>query len=127
MTPDQFRKLALSLPDTEERAHQNHPDFRVAGKIFATMGYPDAASAMVKLHPAQQEAFIADDPKTFVAVKGAWGAKGCTNVRLQAANKSKVQDALYAAWSNTSSEVALRSLEKTELAKKRRRRSRETS
>ena len=44
MTPNDFRKLALALPETEERAHMNHPDFRVAGKIFATLGYPDKIS-----------------------------------------------------------------------------------
>ena len=123
MTPEEFRKLALSLPDTEERAHQNHPDFRVAGKIFATLSYPEADWAMVKLYPAQQEAVVAADPKTFVPVKGAWGKKGCTNVLLASANKKKVQEALSAAWRNVSVHEALRSLEKTELAKKRRRRS----
>ena len=122
MTPEEFRKLALSLPDTEERAHQNHPDFRVAGKIFATLSYPEADWAMVKLYPAQQEAVVAADPKTFVPVKGAWGKKGCTNVLLASANKKKVQEALSAAWRNVSVHEALRSLEKTELAKKRRRR-----
>lgn len=121
MTPDDFRKLALSLPDAEERAHQNHPDFRVGGKIFATLGYPDANSAMVKLYPAQQQAFVAGDPKTFVPVKGTWGLKGATNVRLDAANRAKVQEALRAAWRNTSVRETLRSIEKTEMAKKKRR------
>ncbi|HTW47002.1 MAG TPA: MmcQ/YjbR family DNA-binding protein [Acidobacteriaceae bacterium] len=122
MTPGDFRKLALSLPDAEERTHQNHPDFRVAGKIFATLGYPDAAWAMVKLYPAQQQAFVAADPKTFVPVKGAWGLKGCTNVCLASANKARVREALSAAWRNTAVHEVLRSLEKTELAKKKRHR-----
>lgn len=122
MTPEEFRKVALSLPDAEERAHQNHPDFRVAGKIFATLGYPEAQWAMVKLYPAQQQAYVAADPKTFVPVKGAWGKKGCTSVLLAAANKAKVQEALHAAWRNVSVHEALKNLEKTELAKKRRRR-----
>jgi hypothetical protein len=121
MTPGDFRKLALSLPDTEERAHQNHPDFRVSGKIFATLGYPDAAWAMVKLYPAQQQAFVAADPKTFVPVKGAWGLRGATSVHLESANKAKVKEALQAAWRNTAVHETLRSIEKTELARKRRR------
>jgi hypothetical protein len=122
MTPGDFRKLALSLPDAEEHAHQNHPDFRVAGRIFATLGYPDADWAMVKLYPAQQQAYVAADPKTFVPVKGAWGAKGATSVHLASANKTRVKEALSAAWRNTAVHEALRSLEKTELAKKKRRR-----
>ncbi|HTV15271.1 MAG TPA: MmcQ/YjbR family DNA-binding protein [Acidobacteriaceae bacterium] len=120
MTPDDFRKLALSLPDAEERAHQNHPDFRVSGKIFATLGYPDEGSAMVKLYPAQQQAYVAADPKTFTPVKGAWGAKGCTTVHLDSANQARVAEALHAAWRNTAVHETLRSIEKTELAKKKR-------
>jgi hypothetical protein len=122
MTPGEFRKLALSLPGTEERAHPNHPDFRVSGKIFATLGYPDAASAMVKLYPAQQQAFVAADPRTFVPVKGAWGLRGATSVHLASANKARVHEALHAAWRNTAVHETLRSIEKTELAKKKRRR-----
>jgi hypothetical protein len=122
MKPDDFRKLALSLPDTEERSHQNHPDFRVAGRIFATLGYPDAAWAMVKLYPAQQQAYVAADPKTFVPAKGAWGLKGGTCVHLASATRTQVKDALTAAWRNTAVHEALRSIEKTELGKKKRRR-----
>jgi len=51
MTAKDFRQIALSLPETEERAHMGHPDFRVAGKIFATLGYPDKTGGMVKLSP----------------------------------------------------------------------------
>jgi hypothetical protein len=119
MTPAGFRKIALSLPDAKEHAHQNHPDFRVCGKIFATLGYPDDAWAMVKLYPAQQQAFVAADPKIFVPVKGEWGLKGCTNVRLKAATIAKAHDALHTAWRNTAVHAALRDLQKTELAKKK--------
>ena len=58
MTPNDFRKLALSLPETEERAHMKHPDFRVAGKIFATLGYPNKTRAMVKVTPVEQEMLV---------------------------------------------------------------------
>src|SRR5437879_11227466 len=58
MTPNDFRHLALSFPETEERAHMDHPDFRVGGKIFATLGYPEDGWAMVKLTPLEQEMFI---------------------------------------------------------------------
>ena len=65
MTANDFRRLALSLPETEERAHMDHPDFRVAGKIFATLGYPDHGWAMVKLTPVEQEMFVKAQPKVF--------------------------------------------------------------
>jgi hypothetical protein len=58
MTSKDFRRLALSLPKTEERTHMDHPDFRVEGKIFATLGYPEDGCAMVKLTPIEQEMFI---------------------------------------------------------------------
>jgi len=101
MTPNDFRKLALSLPETEERAHMNHPDFRVSGKIFATLGYPDKTRAMVKLAPEDQHNYTKDFPEMFVPVKGAWGKQGATSVFLKMADKKTVQEALQAAWRNT--------------------------
>ena len=100
MTPDQFRGLALSLPETSESAHMAHPDFRVGGKIFATLSYPDEDWAMVNLTPDQQQELVRTEPDVFVPVKGGWGRKGATNVRLKKAKKSTVQQALAAAWSN---------------------------
>lgn len=120
MTPDEFRKLALALPDVQECTHMDHPDFRVGGRIFATLGYPDEAWAMVKLFPDQQAAFIAADPKTFSPVKGAWGRQGCTSIRLEKAKKRKVEEALHAAWRKTAVHTAIRKLEAQMPTKKRR-------
>ncbi|HVB58611.1 MAG TPA: MmcQ/YjbR family DNA-binding protein [Candidatus Acidoferrales bacterium] len=39
MTPQAFHQIALRLPESIESSHMNHPDFRVRGKIFATLGY----------------------------------------------------------------------------------------
>jgi hypothetical protein len=100
MTPATFRRLALTLPESVEQAHMNHPDFRVRGKIFATLGYPDNTRAMVKLGPAQQDAFVAAYPKVFAPVKGSWGRKGCTTVHLKAATPGVIRPALVAAWRN---------------------------
>jgi hypothetical protein len=107
MTAAEFRRLALSLPETEEREHMNHPDFRVGGKIFATLGYPDQSRGMVKLFPDQQEELVAADPAMFVPVNGAWGRKGCTHVLLKAASKERVRKALNAAWRNTAPKTLL--------------------
>ena len=101
MTANQFRKIALSLPETEERAHMDHPDFRVAGKIFATLGYPDKTRGMVKLSPEDQHNFAKDYPDAFVPVKGAWGRRGATSVHLKTANKDALAKAIHAAWRNT--------------------------
>jgi len=101
MTAAAFRKLALSHPETEERKHMDHPDFRVAGKIFATLGYPDKTHGMVKLSPEDQHNFSKDYPNAFVPVKGTWGRRGATIVYLRQAEKGALAKAIAAAWRNT--------------------------
>ena len=101
MTVDDFRRLALSLPEAAESAHMDHPDFRVRGKIFATLGYPDTGWGMVKLAAAQQKRLVARDPDVFVPAAGVWGRAGATTVHLRAADKATVRRALAAAWCNT--------------------------
>ena len=101
MTAGDFRRLALSFPEATEGAHMDHPDFRVGGKIFATLGYPDMGVGMVKLFPDQQADFVRAEPKVFAPVKGGWGRRGATHVRLKVAKKASVQRALAAAWRNT--------------------------
>jgi hypothetical protein len=100
VTPDGFRRLALGFPEAVESAHMGHPDFRVGGKIFATLGYPDAGWGMVKLTPDQQEAFVSAEPKVFSPVQGAWGRGGATRVSLRAARARSLRVALAAAWRN---------------------------
>jgi hypothetical protein len=90
--------MALELPGAEEKSHMNHPDFRVGGKIFATLGYPDETRGMVKLFPDQQEAFVGRDPRMFQPVPGGWGKQGCTHVLLKAAEAGRVREAMRAAW-----------------------------
>src|SRR5579862_9707372 len=97
MTADQFRKLALKLPGAVEASHMKHPDFRIDGKIFATLGYPDQQHAMVKLTPAQQRRFLRMAPKMFKPCSGKWGERGATNVILRAARVGVIREALGAA------------------------------
>ena len=99
MTANDFRKMALALPETEEHSHMNHPDFRVAGKIFATLGYPDKTRGMVKLSPEDQHYYSKDHPDVFIPVKGVWGRRGATSVQLKTAKKKHLQKAIHAAWS----------------------------
>jgi len=98
MTPAQFRRIALSFPEAEEFSHGGHPDFRVGGKIFATLGYPNAAFGVVVLTPQDQDLLVNDYPETFVPVKGKWGALGSTTVVLRQADRRAVAIALEAAW-----------------------------
>jgi hypothetical protein len=100
MTAAEFRRIALSLPEAEERAHMDHPDFRVGGKIFATLGYPDKGWGMVKLFPDQQRELLKAHPKAFAPAAGAWGRKGSTCVQLKSAKKTTLKKAMRAAWLN---------------------------
>jgi len=95
--------MALEIPTAVERSHMNHPDFRVAGKIFASLGAPDESWGMVKLTPEQQRAFIEKAPEVFKPCSGAWGRQGATNVYLAAAKASLVRAALDAAAKNVAS------------------------
>ncbi len=102
MTPAEFRAIALALPGATESAHMNHPDFRIGGKIFATLGHPDENWGMVKLTPAQQKTFIKKAPDAFRPCNGVWGQRGATNVHLLSARKGILQSALEAAHQNPS-------------------------
>lgn len=101
MTADDFRKVALSLPEASESAHMHHPDFRVGGKIFATLGYPNQEWAVVKLTSEEQKRFVRSDPDVFRPVKGEWGRRGNTNIHLSSADVAVVREAVAAAWRNT--------------------------
>jgi hypothetical protein len=101
VTPGEFRRMALSFPEAVESAHMDHPDFRVGGKVFATLGYPEKGCGMVKLRPKEQVFFIEAEPDVFAPAKGAWGLRGATIVRLRAASKTSLRRALAAAWRNT--------------------------
>jgi hypothetical protein len=105
MTIDEFRKMALEVPMSVERSHMNHPDFRVAGKIFASLGVPDESWGMVKLTLEQQRTFIEKAPEVFKPSSGGWGRQGYTNVYLPAAKATIVRAALDAAAKNVAPRV----------------------
>ncbi|MEP6483719.1 MAG: MmcQ/YjbR family DNA-binding protein [Rudaea sp.] len=98
MTPDDFRKIALSLPEAVEIGHMGHPDFRVGEKIFATLGSPDIGHGMVQLMPDQQAMFMESHPAIFSPAKGKWGSGGSTLVNLAAAKSKVLREALILAW-----------------------------
>lgn len=100
MKAAEFRELALGLPEATENEHMNHPDFRVRGKIFATLG-PQGEWGMVKLTAEQQAVFLSDQADSFSPASGAWGRNGATIIQLDRADKSAVEEALQTAWTNT--------------------------
>jgi hypothetical protein len=92
VTPAQFKKIALSMPDAEEHSHMGHPDFRLPGKgkIFATL-QPEKGVALVKISLEQQAALVEHDPDTFVLF-GGWSKDGSTGIVLKNADPAVVKD-----------------------------------
>ena len=102
MNANDFRRIALGMKDTIESAHMGHPDFRVNGKIFATL-HADNEWGMVALTPEQQQRFLVEAPRSFVPENGAWGLQGATAVRLDAVDEETLGEALTLAWQNRAS------------------------
>ena len=98
-TPDHMRGIALALPEAVEGAHMGRPDFRVRGKIFATLT-PERGLAVVKLTGEQQEMVCAAEPAMFAPVPGGWGRRGWTRIRLGALDETTLASALMMAWRN---------------------------
>jgi hypothetical protein len=78
----------------------SHPDFRVGGRVFATLGYPDEDWGMVKLPPEQQDNFVKADPNVYRPAAGAWGRQGSTCVRLRGARTTSLRRAMHASWAD---------------------------
>jgi hypothetical protein len=98
MTAADFRRLALSLPGAEEGSHMGAADFRVGGRIFATLASQSKGYGNLMLTPELQAEFVAEVPKVFLPVAGGWGRNGATHIRLAEANEDLLAGALQAAW-----------------------------
>ena len=99
MTAEDFRLIALSLSDAVEGSHHGNADFRVGGRIFATLAYERQGFGVVMVTPEEQKGMIADAPDVFLPVVGEWGRKGATRVRLANASREVVEGAMRSAWS----------------------------
>lgn len=97
MTPAQFRKLALSMPDAVEGAHHGHADFRRDGRVFASL-HPDGERAMVKVPLDEQRRLCASRGDAFSPAAGAWGRAGCTMVVLAEVDVRELAGAMTLAW-----------------------------
>lgn len=93
-----FRRIALSLPDATEGSHFGHADFRVGGKIFATLAYEHKGSGVLMLTPEQQAGMVKDAPEQFSPVPGGWGRQGSTLVHLGNVTPDILEAALRTAW-----------------------------
>ena len=98
MNVHDFRRVALSLEGAEEGSHMGHPDFRVNGRIFATLAAAAQGYGNLLLTPEQQSAFVAELPEIFLPVPGGWGKNGATHVRLTAVSEDVLTGALRTAW-----------------------------
>ena len=97
MDGNDFRRLALGMDGAVESAHMDHPDFRVNGRIFATLDH-DETRCMVKLSPEEQAEFMRSEPGTFVPAAGAWGRQGCTLVTIAEVDENVLGEAMTLAW-----------------------------
>ncbi|QNI34673.1 MmcQ/YjbR family DNA-binding protein [Alloacidobacterium dinghuense] len=93
-----FRRIALSLEGAEESSHMGAPDFRVEGRIFATLAAQSQGYGNLMLTVEQQHAFIEDRPDLFVPIKGGWGRMGMTHIVLEKADEDSLRGALTTAW-----------------------------
>lgn len=98
MNVDAFRRIALSFEGTEEGSHMGHPDFRVHGRIFATLAAAAQGYGNLLLTPEEQSAFVEELPEIFVPVSGGWGKNGATHVRLAVVSEDVLTGALRTAW-----------------------------
>jgi hypothetical protein len=98
MDVEDFRRIALSLEGVEEGSHMGSPDFRVGGRIFATLAAQKSGYGNLMLTPEQQAAFVEEMPGVFLPVAGGWGKGGATHVILASANQDLLGGVLQAAW-----------------------------
>ncbi len=98
MKPADFRRIALSFEGAEESSHMGAPDFRVGGRIFATLASEKQGYGNLKLTPEQQAEFVQELPEVFLPIHGGWGRMGMTHIRLAKANEDVLTGALRAAW-----------------------------
>jgi hypothetical protein len=120
MDAKDFRQIALKLPGAEEGSHMGSADFRVGGRIFATLASQDQGYGNLMLTPEQQAAFIDEAPDIFLPIAGGWGRMGMTHIKLAAATEEVLAGALHTAWqlrTETNARTARKNLARREGAR----------
>ena len=98
MTEADFRRIALSFEGAEQGSHFGATDFRVGGRIFATLASISEGYGNLMLTPEHQAAFVQEQPKIFLPIAGGWGRMGMTHIRLAVADEDTLTGALHTAW-----------------------------
>jgi hypothetical protein len=98
MNAQDFRRIALSLEGAEEGSHMGAADFRLGGRIFATLASERQGYGNLMLTPEQQTAFVEELPEVFLPIKGGWGQMGMTHIKLAAATEDVLTGALHTSW-----------------------------
>jgi hypothetical protein len=98
MNVNDFRRIALGFEGAKESSHMGNPDFRVGGRIFATLASAKLGFGNLMLTVEQQAAFVEELPEVFVPIAGGWGRMGVTHIRLAAADEEVLAGALRTAW-----------------------------
>jgi hypothetical protein len=98
MNVKDFRRIALSIEGAEEASHMGAADFRVDGRIFATLAAQKQGYGNLMLTLEQQAAFVEEMPEVFLPIPGGWGRMGMTHIRLAEATENVLRGALLAAW-----------------------------
>jgi hypothetical protein len=93
-----FKRIALSLEGAEEGSHMGAVDFRVGGRIFATLASVTEGYGNLMLTPEIQAEFLRERPDLFLPVHGGWGRNGATHIRLAVADEDSLRGALHSAW-----------------------------
>jgi hypothetical protein len=99
MDAKEFRQMALSFDGAEEGSHMGAPDFRVGGRIFATLAMQHQGFGNLMLSPELQRSLVAEAPGVFLPISGGWGRMGCTHIRLADASPQQMLKGLQLAWS----------------------------
>ncbi len=98
MNAADFRRIALSLEGAEEGSHMGAADFRVGGRIFATLASQGKGYGNLMLTVEQQTSFVEEAPEIFLPIPGGWGRMGSTHIRLAVASADVLEGALRTAW-----------------------------
>jgi len=112
MKPDDFRRIALSMPEAVEVYRLGHSEFRLGRTTFATLEGIADSIATIRLTPDQQAMFIEKAPAVFAPAPGGWGSLGSTLARLATASPAIVEEALAAAWANAAPKSLLKRIDK---------------
>jgi hypothetical protein len=73
-------------------------DFRVGGRIFATLASQAQGYGNLMLTPEEQASFVEELPDVFVPIPGGWGRMGATHIVLAKASEDLLRGALQTAW-----------------------------